>query len=54
MSQKKKPTRPRAKGAYQTPALKVYGDLKSTTLVKKGTKTDGGAKPKTRASGSNT
>ena len=53
MSDKKKSRTP-AKGAYRAPALKVHGDLKSTTLVKKGTKNDGGGKPQTRASGSNT
>ncbi len=49
----KKKARPRAKGAYQAPALKVYGDLKSTTLAKKGASWDGGGKPRTRASGGN-
>jgi hypothetical protein len=37
--------------AYQRPRLKVHGNLKKLTAVKRGTKNDGGGKPRTCVSG---
>jgi hypothetical protein len=39
------------KRPYKAPRLVVHGDLKTMTLAKKGTFSDGGTKPKTRLSG---
>lgn len=38
---------------YRSPRLVVYGDLRRLTMVKGGTKGDGGGKPATKASGQN-
>jgi hypothetical protein len=45
---------PRGKRPYTAPRLVVHGDLKTMTLAKKGSLSDGGTKPKTRLSGGTT
>ncbi|HZT76374.1 MAG TPA: hypothetical protein VFA27_06940 [Vicinamibacterales bacterium] len=41
------------KRPYRAPRLTVHGDLKTMTLSKKGTNNDGGAKPRTKLTGTN-
>jgi len=41
------------KRPYRTPRLVVHGDLRGTTLAKKGNKADGARKPATRVNGGN-
>jgi hypothetical protein len=40
-----------AKRPWRSPRLTVYGDLRTLTRAKGGTKQDGGAKPSTRVGG---
>ncbi len=40
-----------AKRPYRAPRLTVHGDLKAITKAKKGANSDGGTKPKTKATG---
>lgn len=39
------------KKPYRRPKLTRHGDIRDLTRAKKGTRTDGAGKPKTRASG---
>ena len=39
------------KRPYARPVLRVHGDLKTMTQVKRGRRNDGGGKPRTRQSG---
>lgn len=40
-----------AKKSYRKPRLTVHGDIRALTRSKAGTKSDGGGKPATRATG---
>jgi len=48
---RKKRTKAPPKRPYATPRLKVHGNLRDLTQVKGGNRSDGGRKPRTRASG---
>lgn len=50
MTRKKTVLRRPKKRPYRTPVLRTYGDLKTLTMAKGGTQTDGGM-PKTRTTG---
>lgn len=50
---KSKNRRPKRK-AYRPPRLVVYGDFRSLTRAKGGTKSDGGGKANTRSTGMQT
>jgi hypothetical protein len=39
------------KKPYAPPRLTVYGELRALTQAKRGTRNDGGGKPRTRSSG---
>jgi hypothetical protein len=42
-----------AKKPYRAPTLKVHGDFRKLTASKGGASNDGGAKPKTKTTGTN-
>jgi hypothetical protein len=54
MKRKNGAARQPRKRVYRTPELKVHGDLRTLTLTKGGTNSDGSGKPATRTTTSGT